>query len=206
MQTNVTIPVKQYSYSEYREIVFGLAEKNSTTGLEQSTERVEATKLNAQRVKRLDKTININETLSSLIKEIDRKWKWTVLVESWCGDGAQNIPVIAKMAAINENIELKLILRDENSEIMNQYLTNGSQSIPILICSDVSTGTVIGTWGPRPIRIAEMVKEFKNSNPNVPHDEFVKNLHLWYAKDKGESIQIDFLQKINSWKNSTSSD
>ena len=35
-----------------------------------------------------------------------------------------------------ENIELKIVLRDENEELMNEFLTNGSRSIPKLIVLD----------------------------------------------------------------------
>lgn len=203
MQTNVETNTKQYTYPEYREMVLDLAEKNTCTGPDKTTERTEATKLNAQRIKRIDKTVVVNIELDTLVRSIQKRWNWTVLMESWCGDGAQNIPVIAKVASLNEKIELKIILRDENPETMDRYLTNGSRSIPILICTDVVSGQVFGTWGPRPERISEMGKEFKKANPDVTHDEFVKNLHLWYARDKTESLQMDLLRKIASWKNST---
>lgn len=203
MQINVATTPKKYSYPEYRELIFELAEKNTCTGPDKTAERTEATKLNAQRVKRIDKTVVVNTELDTLVISINKRWNWTVLMESWCGDGAQNIPVIAKVASLNDKIELRIILRDENPEIMDRYLTNGSRSIPILICTDVQSGQVLGTWGPRPERISEMGKEFKKVNPGVTHDEFVKNLHLWYARDKTESLQMDLLRKIASWKNKT---
>lgn len=202
MKTKYVTTIKEYTYNEYRKLVLDLAEKNETTGPEQSTERIHATKINAQRIRRIDKTIILNEELTFLIRSINRKWRWTVLVESWCGDGAQNVPIIAKIASLNENIELTFLLRDENLNIMDQYLTNGSRSIPILICTDISSGIIIGTWGPRPAQIAEMVKIFKEEKPTVPHDEFVQHLHLWYAKDKGLSLQQDLISKIHLWKNS----
>lgn len=200
MKVSTPAFTRSLTYTEYKDILFELANYNGTTGPEQSVERIEATKINAQRVKRLDKTTLITEDLSRLIKSINRKWDWTVIMESWCGDGAQNVPIIAKVAALNDNINLKIILRDENPEIMGQYLTNGSRSIPILICTDTSTCILIGTWGSRPGQIVEMAKEYKRQNPGIPHAEFVKNLHLWYAKDKGESMQQDIHQKVITWK------
>ena len=203
MQILNTAAVKEYTYPRYRELNLDLAEKNKSSGQVQSTERIDATKINVQRIKRIDKTVFINKELTALIGTINKKWKWTVLVESWCGDGAQNVPIIAKAASLNQNIELSFILRDENPEIMDKYLTNGSRSIPILICTDVLSGYVLGAWGPRPKQIADMAGNFKQANPSTPHDEFIKNLHLWYAKDKGESFQKDLLLKITTWKNKT---
>lgn len=188
-----------FSYEDYKKFVIECSEKNATTGNEQLPERIEATKINAQRMKRIDKQIELNVKTISMIINFNEKWKWIVLAESWCGDGAQNIPLIAKIAKHTPNIELKIILRDENPEIMNMYLTNGSKSIPKLICINSKTTEEIGTWGPRPLKIQEMVKKYKTEHPYISHDEFVKTLHFWYAKDKGESLQKDFVQLLGKW-------
>ncbi len=189
----------EYSYSDYKKLVIAQAENRHTSGIEQLPERIEATKINAQRMKRIDKHVELFNELKGVLKNIKKNWTWFVLVESWCGDGAQNLPVIAKIAESSLNIELKILLRDENPEIMDGYLTNGSRSIPKLICIDSDTQEEIGTWGSRPVKIQQMVKEFKAQFADTPHDEFVKNLHLWYAKDKGESLQRDFEKLLTEW-------
>lgn len=150
-------------------------------------------------MKRLDKQIEVSPAVAEALKKNDSKWIWILIAESWCGDGAQNAPVIAKIAEASANIDLKVILRDDNPEIMDAFLTGGSRSIPKLICVNSETQEVIGNWGPRPHKIQQMVKEYKTQHPNASHDEFVKNLHLWYAKDKGESLQNDFAQLITRW-------
>lgn len=188
-----------YSYREYKKMVIDYAENGGTSGNEKSTEHIEATKINAQRMKRIDKTVEINEEIKGAAEKCNKKWIWIILVESWCGDGAQNIPVIAKIAEHSPNIELKLIFRDENLGIMDAYLTNGSRSMPKLIVVDSETKEEIGIWGPRPVKIQQMVKEYKAQFPAVSHDEFVKNLHLWYAKDKGEALQEDIGKLLCEW-------
>jgi hypothetical protein len=188
-----------YSYTDYKKLVISYAEKGGTSGNEQLPERIEATKLNAQRIKRIDKQIELSNEIQETIAKIFEKWTWIVLVESWCGDGAQNLPVVAKIAECSPNIKLKILLRDENLGIMDAYLTNGSRSIPKLICINSTTNEEIGTWGSRPVKIQQMVKEYKAQNPQSSHDDFVKSLHLWYAKDKGESLQKDFEKLLNQW-------
>ena len=197
----MTVPVlnKQFTYDEYRSYIDHCVENNCTSGNEQTSEKLEATKLNAVRIKRIDKQIELVPELKNVLSRLHRKLTWVILTEAWCGDGAQNIPVIAKIAGYSPNIELKIILRDDNPEIMDRYLTNGSRSVPKLVCFDTLTGNELGTWGARPAKIQAMVKEFKSANPNVSHDEFVKNLHLWYEKDKGEAVQADFIALIKSW-------
>lgn len=188
-----------YSYHEYKKLVIDYAENGKTSGNEKSPEHIEATKINAQRMKRIDKTVEINSEIKDAVSKCTQKLTWIILAESWCGDGAQNIPVIAKIAECSANIELKLLLRDENPAIMDAYLTNGSRSMPKLIAIDSETKHEIGIWGPRPVKIQQMVKEFKAQFPAVSHDEFVKNLHLWYAKDKGESLQQDLGKLVCEW-------
>jgi hypothetical protein len=198
-ETTTVNPDKSFTYPSYRDLVIRLSETGSTTGVEQTPEKIEATKLNAHRMKRIEKQIQIKEDLALQIKKIKRKLKWTVLVEAWCGDGAQIVPVITKIASLNSNIDFKIILRDENLDIMDKHLTNGARSIPILICEDESTNKEIGMWGSRPKKITEMARYFKLLNPTISHDEFIKHLHLWYAKDRGEAIQNDFSLLIPSW-------
>ncbi len=190
-----------YTYDGYKQMVIAYAENHVTSGKEQLLERVEATKLNAQRMKRIDKQVVINEDIKSILKNLHEHWTWILIAETWCGDGAQNIPVIAKIKELSPFIDLKIILRDENPEIMDAYLTNGSRCIPKLICINTETKEEIGTWGPRPSAIQQMVKEYKMLNPNVAHDIFIRNLHLWYARDLGKSIQHDLEQLLWIWVN-----
>lgn len=197
---NPVIP-HSYDYSAYRNFVRTLAEHYSSTG-QVTPERIEATRLNAQRMKRIEKQIAIRLDLSILVQNVKSQWEWIVLAESWCGDGAQVIPVLAKIAALNPNIKFKIVLRDENPELMDNYLTNGARAIPKLICLDQRTRKETGTWGPRPDSIARKVFDFKMKNPDAPHTEFLKNLHLWYAEDKGQSVQEDFLVLIEEWQKS----
>ena len=78
---------RSWGYSDYRNFVIQLSESKSTSGVEQSIERIEATKLNAQRMKRIDKQIVIGKDLSDLIKRVNQKWNWLVIAESGCGLG-----------------------------------------------------------------------------------------------------------------------
>lgn len=187
---------KTYTYNDYKNLVTTLAEQKSCTG-EPTTERIEATHLNAQRMKRIDKQCVLNPELVNVLKEINKPVTWLLITESWCGDGAQCIPVIAKMAEQNSNINLQLILRDENLTIMDKFLSNGARAVPKLIF--IQDKLVKDVWGARPKRIQDMVLEYKRINPNASHDEFVTTLHLWYAKDKTQSIQIEFTELLRQF-------
>lgn len=180
-----------YTYAEYRKLVDNELAKGRTTGPNQTEDYIEYTKLNAHRMSRLDKTIELDDTLIAELETIPCKVNWLLITEAWCGDAAQNVPILNKMAQASANIELRLILRDENLEIIDQYLTNGGRAIPKLIVLDENMNE-IATWGPRPTQVQEMVMENKRTN-QLPYDEFAKVVQKWYAADKGKSLQQEII-------------
>ncbi|MFT6321805.1 MAG: thioredoxin-like negative regulator of GroEL [Granulosicoccus sp.] len=190
---------KAWTYDEYRTNVNELFEQGKSTGDNHSEAIMNYTKLNIFRMKRLDKTTRLTENALAQIQKENRKITWLVITEAWCGDAAQIIPVLNKLAEENENISLKMILRDENLEVMDQFLTNGTRSIPILIVLDSETLEVLNSWGPRPVEVQEMVMEAKSNAANHPEDskeiwdEAKKNAQLWYTKDKSKTIQAEIL-------------
>ena len=121
------------SYQEYITTVKELLAQGKSTGYEQSEALTNYSLLNDRRMKRLDKTIKLSIETVQEIKTIKEPQTWLVITEGWCGDAAQNLPVINKIAALNENIDLKLVLRDEHLELMDLFLTNGGRAIPKLI-------------------------------------------------------------------------
>lgn len=189
---------KAFTYNNYRELMQELVDSKGTTGPNKSEDMVYYTELNHQRMKRLDKTVKITDSLEKVIANIDKPQTWVVLTESWCGDAAQNVPVIEKLASLNSNIELRLFLRDENLDIMDNYLTNGGRSIPKLIIFDKDSEEELGTWGPRPAKLQEIYDEWRNSTDKVPYKEFNVTLQKWYAKDKSLAMQAELETLISS--------
>jgi hypothetical protein len=186
------------SYPHYRDLVFQFAAEGKTSG-EQSPEHIQATLLNAQRMKRIDQQGQLNPQLIELASLVTEKHTWYVITEAWCGDSAQNVPVLSKIAKASPNLELRLLFRDKHPEIMEQFLSDGKRAIPKLICIHDASQKVIGTWGPRPLSIQKRVVEFKLLNPQSSKEELHKNLHLWYARDKTTSLQDEFLSLFSEW-------
>lgn len=188
---------KALSYQQFISLSERLLQENRTTGANQSQAMIEYTRLNDRRMKRLNKTLNLETPLVEKLKGISTPWIWLVLTEAWCGDGAQNIPVLAKMADQNENISLKVLLRDENLDIMDNYLTNGGRSIPKMICLTPDLEE-IGTWGPRPKPVLQMVADFKKI-PDGDYKAFAEKVQLWYARDKAQAIQAELTDLLDEW-------
>lgn len=187
---------KSISYTEYTTLVNNLVENKDTTGTDKSENLVEYTMLNAKRMKRWDKTLKVNTLVKERIEKIDKKITWLVLTESWCGDAAHVVPVMQKVAELNPNINVKVVLRDENEALMNSFLTNGGKSIPKLIMVDETSGEVINTFGPRPSGATQLVKDYKEKH-GILTPEFKEDLQRWYNKDKGQNAVDDLVALLD---------
>ena len=183
---------KTFTYNQYRDFIKQLVENHSTSGNEKTDERINFTQLNDRRMKRLEKTIIVSEDIQKKVSQFNTNVTWLVVVETWCGDGAQVLPVINKMAELNTGIDLKIVLRDNNETIMDQFLTNGARSIPKLIIINKQTEEVIGTYGPRPSIVTKIVEDYKQLHGKIT-PEFKEELQRWYNKDKGQTIMEDLM-------------
>lgn len=186
---------QSYTYPEYLALMDQVVAEKRTTGPQQSPELAEYTRLNQYRMHRLDKTVHLALDLQQLAFQISMSQTWYVLTEAWCGDAAQNLPVIAKVAQLNPHITLTLLLRDEHPEIMDVYLTHGGKSIPKLIAV-AENGAELFTWGPRPEALQELVEAYK-ANPDRPYAEFLEEVQRWYNADKTESVQRELVKRVN---------
>lgn len=185
------------SYDEYRQLINELLEEGKTTGPRQSEGLTRYTRMNVHRMNRLDKTTELKQGLKEKLEDLDREWTWLVLTEGWCGDAAQNVPVFNKIAEASPKIRLRFILRDENPEIMDEYLTYGTRSIPKLIALDSDTLEELGTWGPRPAAAQHLVQKWKDQ---FSKKEWAEKLHKWYADNGTQRIQSEFEELIEEWK------
>ena len=191
-----TLLDESFTYETYRKFVDYLLAKGKSTGTEQTPERYEYTKLNVQRMNRLDKSIVLNDELKAELAKLNRKLIWLVIVEAWCGDVSQILPALAKISEESDMIEFRCILRDENPGIMNQYLTNGAKSIPVLVCYDAETLTEIWKWGPRPDEAQKMMMDM-NAGGVAKEDRIIK-IQLWYAENKSKSLQNEILNLLKT--------
>ncbi|OYQ43560.1 thioredoxin family protein [Flavobacterium cyanobacteriorum] len=175
-----------YTYTEYRNHISHLLIDGLSTGHTQSEDLTHYSTLNEVRMNRLDKTIIITPEVKSKLEGLKQEHILLVLSEGWCGDAAQIMPVINKMAEATDKLELKIVLRDDNDALMNEYLTNGSRSIPKLVLVDKDTLTARGSWGPRPHGAAKLIMDYKEKY-GVIDQEAKTELQKWYLHDKGES-------------------
>ena len=182
-----------FTYTEYRKLASKLVAQGKPTGHDLSEALAHYAELNETRMNRLEKTITISEEVKVKLEKNSKDYIWLVLSESWCGDAAQILPVINKMCEVSDAIQLKIVLRDDNDSLMQQFLTNGAKAIPKLIILDAQTLNVIAHWGPRPQGAKQLIEVYKAAHGVV--DEAGKiELQKWYLQDKGVSIQQEITE------------
>jgi hypothetical protein len=192
-----------YTYEAYRQLIDDLLLQKKATGDDHSEAMLHYTNMNIVRMNRLDKKVKLYEETIEFLNKLEDSQIWLVLTEGWCADAAQTIPVMHKMAEASEHIELKLILRDEHLDIMDQFLTNGGRSIPKLIVLNEDL-EVLASWGPRPTEAQELLLQAKNMLKQLEGDaktagiEQLKiDIQKWYNKDKTIQTQQEIIAALS---------
>jgi hypothetical protein len=195
---NSTLLDGGFSYSEFVEFTERLVQENRTTGANQSEEYLAYTRICLQRMIRWNKTSKVSEALEQLLLQVNQPQVWVVITEAWCGDGAQSIPHLAKLADLNPLITLKIIFRDEHPDLMDAYLTNGNRSIPKLVAMTADLQQELFTWGPKPKYLLVLHAAFKQNSEGRSYSDFLEEVHLWYAKNKQKDLESEIYPLISS--------
>ena len=185
---------KAMSYAMYRSTVSDLLARGLTTGTHQSPEMLDYARLNDHRMDRVEKRFQMLPGLQEKLDQLSEPLHWLVLSEGWCGDAAQNLPALEKIAEHSHGkIHLRVLLRDENTELMDQWLTNGGRSIPKLIQLNAAF-EVTGSWGPRPAEAQAMVLAAKAAGED--HHVYAERVHKWYAHNNSADLQGEILELL----------
>lgn len=186
------------SYAEYLQLTQNIIVNPNPTAPYDNEKMLSYTAQNLERMQRISNQISIDQKLYNLLNAVNEKWVWLILTEPWCGDAAQIVPALCAFAEVNENIDCKLLLRDLHTDVMDAFLTNGSKSIPKLICLKAENLEVIGTWGPRPLPIQKIVDAYKNDTTTT-FGQKVRQIHQWYDENKTAAIQEEFIELLRMW-------
>lgn len=177
------------NYTQYRELVDALILEGKTTGVNQEERLIEFTKLNVHRMNRLDKTVQIEDSTVTVFNNLKNSYKMLLIGDAWCGDCAQILPVLEKIAHASEGkIEMSIISRDTFPNLIEAFQTNGANAVPKLLVFDEAKENVLTTWGPRPKPAQAIMLNWKANMDTITWEQFENDLHLWYARDRGVSI------------------
>lgn len=202
MSTSSSAPVisperlaSAYTYASYRRLIDDALAQGRTTGPQQSEELTAYTVLNVQRMSRLDKTVKLLPELAAAAAGLTNHYVWLLITEGWCGDAAQLVPVIEAVAQASAgHLRTAYVLRDDNLDITDQYLTHGTRSIPKLVVLRADTLTEVLHWGPRPAEAQALLTRLKAEG--MAHDDYVREIHAWYAHDRTQATQHELLALV----------
>ena len=115
-----------------------------------------------------------------------------VINADWCLDSASAVPILARLAEDVPGVELRVLDRDSYPEIMDQYLTNGTRSIPLVILLDRDFRE-LGRWGPRPKELQHFVRlQLAQMSKEAIHLEVRK----WYVADRGNAMLREIYEAV----------
>lgn len=154
-------------------------------------------KLNLHRMSRLHKLTAVISELKTEVAQLPERWTWLVLTESWCGDAAQIVPVLDRIAEESPVVDIRFLLRDQHPAVMDAYRTNGGKSIPKLICLRTHDLTEIGTWGPRPTGLQLLMNDWRLEKLTL--EDTVERAQRWYNDDRTQATQHELLSLVRSW-------
>lgn len=140
----------------------------------------------------LARRASIPQELEERASALTTRWRLLVVVEDWCGDAVNILPVIARLAERIPGIELRVVGRDTHPELMDSHLTGGSRSIPIVILLDEAFDEH-AWWGPRP---AELQHWVLGEGRQVEKTRRYAEIRRWYARDRGRSAVNEILDKL----------
>ncbi len=134
----------------------------------------------------------VSPAIQERLKGLRGEWKLLVLNEDWCGDSVNILPHVARLAEAHPGLDLRILSRDKNPDLMNAHLSGSSKSIPVVIVYDADFHEV-GWWGPRPRALQAWVV---SEGLALPKPDRYRHIRTWYARDKGETVMSEILSII----------
>lgn len=138
---------------------------------------------NAELWRALSRRAVVPDDALARVRALGGRWHLLVLAEDWCGDAVNTLPALAALAGRAGNLDLRVLPRDANDDLMNEHLTGGSRSIPVVIVLDHDF-VERGWWGPRP---SALRRWFASLGRAMPKEERYREMRRWYARDRGAS-------------------
>ena len=143
-----------------------------------------------------DETYTVADTLNVALATAPHV-TWLVITESWCGDAAFNVPMLAAIEkALPEKVTLKFFLRDSNLHLIDANLTDGGRSIPKMVVLNDALEP-LGHWGPRPAKLQGLMKAWKNEGLELKY--ILGKVKDWYNTDATQTLQNELISLVKSY-------
>ena len=137
----------------------------------------------------LAKRAALPEDLVAHARALPGRWHLLLLSDDWCGDSVNVVPYVARLTEAAPQIDLRILPRDANLDLMDAHLTGTSRSIPVVIVLDEDFRER-GWWGPRPAPLQEWVRD---TGMTLPKEARYREVRTWYARDRGVTTLAEII-------------
>ncbi len=126
---------------------------------------------NRERFEANERDVKLSPEELAPVQKLKQPLRVVALGEDWCGDVIANLPVLGKLAEETGKLDVRVFLRDQNLDIMDQYLKEGKyRSIPVFVFFDQGFNE-LGRFTERPDSVtAELDK--RRQEMYAKHPEF----------------------------------
>lgn len=140
----------------------------------------------------LYKRATVPDPLIERAQLVRHPWHLLVLSEDWCGDSVNTLPVVAKLTEAVPMIDMRIIGRDANPDLIDEHLSGVARAIPVIMVLD-SDYVERDWWGPRPRPLQDWVTAYGLA---LTKDERYREVRTWYARDRGQTALNELLDII----------
>ncbi len=110
---------------------------------------------NKERFVENERQVELDRQDLAVFQHLSHPLNVLVLAEDWCGDVIANLPILGRLAAESGTLHLRIFLRDQNLDLMDQYLNHGQfRSIPVFVFFDEQFRE-LGRFIERPANVTE---------------------------------------------------
>ncbi len=137
--------------------------KNWQLGLELN-QFVESMQTHRMQMERRLKTVALSEAEVKLLKIINQPIHVLVMTEDWCEDSLMNLPILAKIVQALPDLDLRIFIRHEWTELDAYFKQRGIIHIPVFLFLDVDFKEM-GVWVERSKASRERLSEWVSAHP-----------------------------------------
>lgn len=122
-----------------------------------------------------------------------------VISEPWCLDTFAVVPPILKLLGDNSRVQIRFVARDQNPDLMDQYLTRGGRAIPKLVVMDADFNEYFNL-GPRPQAAQQIYEDHRQmiAEGKIEKSEVTKKIRAFFARDRGVAVLTEFFDLLDN--------
>lgn len=124
---------------------------------------------NRERLEANERGVSLSPEELAQFQRLQRPLRVVAIAEDWCGDVVANLPVLGRLAERTGKLDVRVFLRDQNLDIIDEYLKEGKyRSIPVFVFFDEGFRE-IGRFTERPVSVtAELDRRRREIFANNP--------------------------------------